>query len=146
MGNTELITKTTENLPKIITNQVSRCGSWKTTSPAVGFAPKFCAECNGRELSIALTATLLMKNQKFDPGPKNVDITKLFAPKFCAECTGRRELHSSHGDPFRELFDLPANKKKCNIPADGPKGRPQATCIKKKNEHVALDPAPAPLS
>ena len=39
--------------------------------------------------------------QKVDPDPKNVVITKLLAPKFCAECTDR-ELHSSHGDPFRE--------------------------------------------
>ena len=43
------------------------------------------------------------KNQNFDPDPKNVVITKLFAPKFCAEWSNR-ELHSSHGDPFREHF------------------------------------------
>ena len=61
------------------------------------------------ESSTALTATLFVKNPKFDPDPKNVVITKLFAPKFCAECTDR-ELHSSHGDPFRELFDLLANR------------------------------------
>ena len=54
------------------------------------------------EGSTALTATLFVKNRKNDV------ITKLFAPKFCAECTGR-ELHSSHGDPFRELFDFRAN-------------------------------------
>ena len=35
------------------------------------------------------------------PIQKNVVIAKLFAQSFCAECTGR-ELHSSHGDPFRE--------------------------------------------
>ena len=32
---------------------------------------------------------------------KNIVITKLFAPNLCAECIDR-ELHSSHGDPFRE--------------------------------------------
>ena len=47
------------------------------------------------------TDRIAAKNQNFDPDPKNVVIPKLFAPKFCAECTGR-ELHSSHGDPFRE--------------------------------------------
>ena len=41
------------------------------------------------------------KKKKTIPIQKNVVITKLFAPKFCAECTGR-DLHSSHGDPFRE--------------------------------------------
>ena len=43
----------------------------------------------------------LPKNPEFDPDRKNVVITKLFAPKFCAEWSNR-ELHSSHGDPFRE--------------------------------------------
>ena len=53
------------------------------------------------------------------PRPKNVVITKLFAPKFCAECTGR-ELHSPHGDPFRELFDFRANQKKDATSGAGP--------------------------
>ena len=54
----------------------------------------------------ALTVTLFVKNHKFDPDPKTiVIITKLIAPKFCAECTDR-ELHSSHGDPFREKTEI----------------------------------------
>ena len=55
-----------------------------------------------------------LKNPKFDPDPnKNVVITKLFAPKFCAE-RSNREVHSSHGDPFREKAqNWPWSKKKC---------------------------------
>ena len=41
--------------------------------------------------------------KKLTPIPKNAIVTKLFAPKFCAECTDR-EVHSSHGDHFREDF------------------------------------------
>ena len=39
------------------------------------------------------------------PIPKNAVVTKLFAPKFHAECTDR-ELHSSHGDHFRDHFHV----------------------------------------
>ena len=45
------------------------------------------------------------------PIQKRVVITKLFAPKFCAECTDR-ELHSSHGDPFRDHFYVYASRPK----------------------------------
>ena len=76
--------QSTKNLQGNLKNQVSPGGSWKKADPAVGFAPKFCAECNGRE------------------------------------------LNSSHGNDFCELFDLPANWRQL--------------------QHLALDPAPAPLS
>ena len=39
-----------KNLPGNLKNQVFPGRSWKKNDPAVGFAPKFCAECNGREL------------------------------------------------------------------------------------------------
>ena len=91
-------------------NQVFPSGSWKKNDPAVGFAPKFRAECNGRELHSSHGDPFRKKSKIRPRSKKNVVIAKLFAPKFCAECTGR-ELHSSHGDPFRELFDFRANLK-----------------------------------
>ena len=42
--------KISKNLQGNLKNHVSPGGSWKKTDPAVGFAPEFCAECNGREL------------------------------------------------------------------------------------------------
>ena len=92
-------------------NQVSLGGSWTNTDPAVGFAPKFCAECNGRELLSSHGDPFHEKYQIRSRSKKNVVIAKLFAPKFCAECTGR-ELHSSHGDPFREKPKIRPRSKK----------------------------------
>ena len=57
---------------------------------------------NGQvERSTALTATLYVKSLNLTTIQQNVVITKVFAPKFCAEWSNR-ELHSSHGYPFRE--------------------------------------------
>ena len=60
----------------------------------------------------ALTRTTFMtipmfisRRQKIDPDPWNLIVTKLFAPKFCAEWSDR-ELHSSHGDHFRDHFHV----------------------------------------
>ena len=44
--------------------------------------------------------------QKLTPIPKNVIVTKTFAPKFCAEWSDQ-EIHSSHGDYFRDHFITP---------------------------------------
>ena len=82
------------------------------------------------ESSTALMATLFVKNPKCDPDRKNVVITKLFAPEFCAEWSNR-EVHSSHGDHFRDYFCVYVSgtifgKQKCLhsiIPPSGGPGR-----------------------
>ena len=62
------------------------------------------------ERSTALTGTifvnisvLMSRAQKVTPIPKKVVITKTLALKFCAELSNR-EIHSSHGDYFRDHF------------------------------------------
>ena len=50
---------------------------------------------------------------------KNAVVTKMFAPKFCAEWSNR-EVHSSHGDHFRDHFWTIGGSGDCKIRSGNP--------------------------
>ena len=53
---------------------------------------------------IFMTISALMPGaRKIDPNLKNAVVAKTFARKFCAEWSDR-EVHSSHGEHFRDNF------------------------------------------
>ena len=79
------------------------------------FAPKFCAEWSNREVHSShgdhfcdnfcvYVSRPCLGAQKLAPVQKNI-VAKSLAPKFCAKWSDR-EMHSSHGDYFRDHFCL----------------------------------------